>query len=279
MDNKIDLKLSELRQSKRKGLMGHVVVGYPSLDETAALVTVMAAEGVDFVELQIPFSDPLADGPTIQAACEAALAVGTQVRDAFTLARQLAQTTPIPLLFMAYFNTVYKYGMTRFCLDAHDAGIAGLIIPDIPLEAIRHEGFLEACKASNLHNIITLAPTSTADRLMKNATIASGFVYCMSHQGVTGTQYGLDPNMRSYLKHVEMLVPVPRAVGFAISNRERLEAVLPYCDIAVVGSALIEQITTASEHKATAQVAAFLRTLMPALQPIQKGELYGTVEA
>lgn len=265
MSNKIDAKLAELRRAKRKGLMTHVVVGYPSLEETVNLVTIMAGEGVDFVELQIPFSDPLADGPTIQLACEASLKRGTRVRDAFAVATELSTTVDVPLLFMAYFNSVYKYGVTRFCKDAHDAGISGLIVPDIPLEAAQHERFLEACKANDLHNIITLAPTSTADRLTKNASIASGFVYCMSREGVTGAQYGLDSNLQSYLKNVESHVPLPRAVGFGISNRERLEAVLPYCDIAVVGSALIEQINIAPDGMAAARMATFLQTLMPSL--------------
>lgn len=265
MNNKIDLKLAELRRAKRKGLMAHVVVGFPSLMETVSIVAAMAAEGVDFVELQIPFSDPLADGPTIQSACEVSLGRGTRVGDAFSAAAELSKTVNIPLLFMSYFNTVYSYGIAKFCKDAHDVGIAGLIIPDIPLEAARHEHFLEACKANNLHNIITLAPTSTIERLDKNADIASGFVYCMSREGVTGTQYGLGSNLASYLKKVEMHMPVPRAVGFGISNRQRLEAVLPHCEIAVIGSALIEHIANAPEGTAATSVTDFLRTLKPAL--------------
>lgn len=269
-NNKIDIRLAELRRTKRKGLMTHVVVGFPSLKETVNLVAAMAAEGVDFVELQIPFSDPLADGPTIQSACEVSLAQGTRVRDAFTVAAELAKTVDIPLLFMAYFNTVYKYGVEKFCKDAHNAGLSGLIVPDIPLEAAHHEHFLEACTANNLHNIITLAPTSTADRLNKNADIASGFVYCMSREGVTGAQYHLSSNLESYLKNIAAHIALPRAVGFGISNRERLEAVLPYGDIAVVGSALIEQIAAAADGEATARVTDFLRTLIPALENHKK---------
>lgn len=264
MRNKIDERLEQLQKAGRKGLMTHVVVGYPSLEATVQLVETMADAGVDFVELQIPFSDPLADGPTIQLACEAALKRGTRVRDAFAAAQELSVKVDIPLLFMAYFNTVYTYGVERFCKDAAAAGIAGLIVPDAPLEAAEHEGYLAACKASNLHNVITLAPTSTPERLAKNAAIASGLTYCMSRQGVTGTQLGLDPAMQEYLSAVRQHIKTPLAVGFGISNRERLEAVLPYCDIAVVGSALIDQINQAKPGQETRAVRNFLDTLMPA---------------
>jgi len=262
MANKIDAKLEELRAAGRKGLMTHVVVGYPSLEETISLATTMAHEGADFIELQIPFSDPLADGPTIQAACRMSLAGGTRVRDAFSVAALLAGSVDVPLLFMAYCNTVYKYGVERFCKDARSAGICGLIVPDIPLEAARHEGFLEACKANNLHHIVTLAPSSTQERLIKNAAVATGFVYCMSREGVTGIQGDTGRDLRSYLESVAGAIPVPLVVGFGISNRERLKAVQPYCDIAVVGSALIEEIANAPAGTAPARVAGFLRTLL-----------------
>jgi tryptophan synthase alpha subunit len=247
MSNKIDIKLAELKKTGRKGLMTHVVVGFPSLGMTERLVIAMEQSGVDFVELQIPFSDPLADGPTIQSACEQSLAGGTKVKDAFVVATKLSKQVKIPLLFMGYFNTVFKYGVEKFCADAAVAGISGIIIPDAPLEAAQHEGLLAACKKYQLRNIITLAPTSTNDRLDKNDAIASGFVYCMSRQGVTGAKLGLDPDVKAYLQNVRQHVNAPMAVGFGISNRGRLDAVTPYCDIAVVGSALLDGVTEAQK--------------------------------
>jgi tryptophan synthase alpha subunit len=266
MQNKIDDKLTELRIAGRTGLMTHVVIGYPTLEKTVQLVKTMEQAGVDFVELQIPFSDPLADGPTIQRACERALAAGTKVSDAFAIAKKLSAEVRIPLLFMAYFNTVYKYGIERFCADARAAGISGLIVPDAPLEAAQHEAYLQSCSSHNLHNIITLAPTSTDDRLAKNASIASGFVYCMSRQGVTGTHLGIDPAMQSYLDRVRQHITVPLAVGFGIANRKRLEIVVPYCDIAVVGSAILDVIDDSKPETILTDVKKFLRSLMPALK-------------
>lgn len=267
MRNKIDERLDDLRESGRKGLMSHVVVGYPSLDAIRELVLAMGEAGVDFIELQIPFADSLADGPTIQVACERALARGTRVRDAFEIAEDLAGKS-VPLLFMAYSNTVYRYGVEKFCRDAAEAGVSGLIVPDMPLEAAEREGFLASCRRHDLHNIITLAPTSTQERIAKNAAIASGFVYCMSRQGVTGAQLGLAPDVQEYLARVRERTTVPMAAGFGISSRERLEKVLPYCDIAVVGSAVIDCIDELGSAGTQQQVAAakgFLETLAAGL--------------
>jgi tryptophan synthase alpha chain len=263
MSNRIDAKLTEMRESGRKGIMTHVVIGYPSLDMTEKLVVAMEQAGVDFVELQIPFSDPLADGPTIQKACEQALAQGARVRDAFVIAHKLASKVSIPLLFMAYFNTVYKYGVKQFCKDAAEAGIAGLIIPDAPMEAAKHEGLLQSCKNYNLHNIITLAPTSTCSRLEKNRLIASGFVYCMSRQGVTGAQQGLAPDAQKYLENVRRHIDIPIAVGFGISNHQRLAAISPYSDIAVVGSAILDLIDNSNEKDVIDTVKKFISGLKP----------------
>src|SRR5689334_23892085 len=149
----IDSKLEQIRKESRIGLMTHVVVGYPSLEMTQKMVLAMEKAGADLVELQIPFSDPLADGPTIMRACEKALANGTKVRDAFDLAAKLSRQVKIPLLFMAYYNTVFKYGTKRFCEDAKKAGISGLIVPDIPLEEESEEYFIKYCQAAGLKNI------------------------------------------------------------------------------------------------------------------------------
>ena len=268
MPNKIDERVGELRESGRKGLMTHVVVGYPSLDATRKLVLAMDEAGADFVELQIPFADSLADGSTIQVACEKSLAGGTKVADAFAIAAELAGVVRMPLLFMAYANTVYRYGIDSFCADAAAAGISGLIVPDLPLEAAELEGFLAACRRHGLHNIVVLGPTSTDERLAKNATIASGLVYCMSREGVTGTHLGMAPDAQDYLARVREHTTVPIAVGFGISNREQLDRVLPHCDVAVVGSALIHQINTVDPADSQRMVEAaenFLATLLPGL--------------
>lgn len=259
--NKIDAQMAKIKAEERIGLMTHVVVGYPSLEETVSTIETMAKAGVDFVELQIPFSDPLADGPTIQHACETALAQGTKVADAFTAAKELSQKVDIPLLFMGYFNTVLQYGVEKFCADAAKVGIAGLIIPDVPLEAAKHEGFLAACEKHGLHNIITLSPASTDERLQKNAPIASGFAYCMARQGITGVQDTLDPRTAQYLKRVKRHITTPLAVGFGISQPAHIQALKGHADVAVIGSAIINILRDTLKENRQKAVKSFLEQL------------------
>ncbi len=243
MVNDIDARLQQISLENRPALMAHAVVGYPDLATTKKLVVGMEGAGVDLVELQIPFSDPLADGPTIQQACEQALASGTKVADAFAIAAELSKATTIPLLFMTYYNIVYKYGVEKFCKDAAKAGISGIIVPDAARESAEHEGLLAACERYSLYNIVTLAPTSTPERIAKNAAIAQGFIYCMSRQGVTGTKQGFDEELEPYLRRVRERTNVPLAVGFGVSSLERLRTVAPYADIVVVGSAIISELS------------------------------------
>lgn len=256
--NKLKQRLKEIKKEKRLGLMTHVVVGYPSLSKTESLVKVMADAGVDFIELQIPFSDPLADGPTIMRACEKALENGVKVKDAFSLAHRLSRQIKIPLLFMAYFNTVFKYGTRRFCLDAKKAGISGLIVPDIPLEEEEEEHFMKYCREADLYHIRVISPSSTAERLKKNAKVARGFVYCTARQGITGAKKELDPKLASFLKNVRIYFNIPIAVGFGIGSSERIKQIKPYADIAVVGSAIIDIINSSTTNNMEKNIKAFL---------------------
>lgn len=237
---RLDQKLQEIKKTGKLGLMTHVVVGYPSLAETVQLVKIMAEEGVDIVELQIPFSDPLADGPTIMKACEESLRRGTKVSDAFGVMRKLSQEVSIPLLFMAYYNSVFRYGAERFCKDAKEAGASGLIVPDVPIEEETEEHFIAFCKEYNLANIRVVSPTSTSIRLKKNAAVGTGFVYCTARQGITGARDTLSSELESYLKRVRKNFSIPLAVGFGISKKEHLEALRGNADIAVMGSTIID---------------------------------------
>lgn len=258
--NKIDQQLEKIKNEKRMGLMTHVVVGYPSMDETEKLVELMANTGVDMVEMQIPFSDPLADGPTIMKTCEMSLENGAKVKDAFVLAKKLSQKVSIPLLFMAYFNNVFKYGTRKFCLDAKEAGISGLIVPDMPLEEEDKEHFIKYCKEFDLHHIRVISPASTYERLRKNSKVANGFVYATARQGITGAKSSLDSQLVSFLKKVKSEFKVPVAVGFGISKKEHINALKDYADVAIVGSALID-IINSSRQNYLKSVELFLKEL------------------
>lgn len=258
--NKIDQRAEEIKKDRRLGLMTHVVVGYPSLEATLQLVKLMDKIGVDFVELQIPFSDPLADGPTIMKASEKALENGVKVKDAFEVAQQLSKEVSIPLLFMAYYNNVFKYGVEKFCKDASDAGISGLIVPDMPIEEEGTEHFMEECEENNLIHIHVISPASTDERLKKNAQVSKGFIYCTARQGITGAKNELDPKIGEFLRRVRKYFNIEVAVGFGISKKEHLEQIKGHADIAVVGSAVLD-IIDANPKDYLKKVESFLEEL------------------
>lgn len=241
--------------------MTHVIVGYPSLAETVSLVKTMAENGADIVELQIPFSDPLADGPTIMKACEESLANGTSVKDAFQVVNQLSKQVDVPLLFMAYYNTIFNYGVEKFCFDSQEAGVSGLIVPDMPLDEEAHEHFFAHCEKYNLYHIQVISPASTEERLKKNAEIANGFVYVTSRQGTTGAKDSLDPKLSEYLTKSKKFISLPIAVGFGISKKEHLNMLKGHADIAVIGSALIDVINKTAKGERESAVKAFLKQL------------------
>jgi tryptophan synthase alpha chain len=259
--NKIDQQLEKIKKQHRMGLMTHVVVGYPSLEETITLVNTMAENGADFVELQIPFSDPLADGPTIMRACEESLAKGTKVKDAFAVMQTLAKQISLPLLFMAYYNTIFCYGVEKFCRDAKTAGASGLIVPDMPIDEEAYEHFYLYAKKFELYPIRVISPASTEERLKRNAVFSEGFVYCTARQGITGAKKELDPTLRSYLKKVRKFFSIPVAVGFGISQKEHIQSLRGSADIAVIGSALIDVVNKNKRNKREEAIKKFLSDL------------------
>jgi len=259
--NRLGEQLQTIKAKHKIGLMTHVIVGYPDLETTISLVKTMAENGVDIVELQIPFSDPLADGPTIMRACEKSLEQGTKVKDAFIAMERLTKEVSIPLLFMAYYNTVFVYGVEKFCHDAKAAGASGLIVPDMPLDEESEEHFFAACKKYDLHHIQVISPASTESRLKKNAEIANGFVYFTAKQGTTGAQDSLDPQLQSHLEKIKHYFDVPIAVGFGISSKEHVSMLEQNADIAVIGSKIINIVDNSAINEREQNVAKFLRGL------------------
>lgn len=259
--NKIDKVLLRLKKEGSMGLMTHVVVGYPSLKKTIEIVKVMAEAGADFIELQIPFSDPIADGPTIMKACESSLKRGIKVRDALAVAKILTGKISTPILFMAYYNTVFKYGVKKFCRKVSLAGISGLIVPDMPLEEEAREHFTFYAEENNLHVIRVVSPASTQERLRKNAEVSRGFVYCSARQGITGARKDLAPELVSYLKKSKQAFDCPIAVGFGISKQEHVKKIAEYADIVVVGSAIVDIINHSTSESLLSNIRRFIQTL------------------
>jgi tryptophan synthase alpha chain len=235
-------------------LMAHIVLGYPNLAASREIALRMVEAGVDLMELQIPFSEPIADGPVILHANQDALAAGTSVEACFELAAELARELPIPLLFMSYYNIVWKRGIARFAADMRSAGIRGAIIPDLPFE----EGseLLHAFKEHALDPIFIFSPTTSDARMQAIAAHARGFVYCVARKGVTGTSTSFD-TLGDYLARCRRATNLPLAVGFGVQTRADVAALRGHADIAVVGS---ETIRVIEQHGVSA-VSDFIRGL------------------
>ncbi|MCR4285843.1 MAG: tryptophan synthase subunit alpha, partial [Candidatus Kaiserbacteria bacterium] len=207
----IQEQLKKIKTEQRMGLMTHVVAGYPSLEATAHLIASMEEAGVDFIEIQIPFSDPAADGPVIMEANDVALRAGTTVDDCFQLMREVSKKTSIPLLFMSYYNILFRRGVDTFCREAQEAGVAGLIVPDMPVDEESHEHLIRATKKYNLSFIPVLSPTSTDDRLALHAQFTEWFVYCTARAGTTGVREHVELQLDQYLKKVRHYITTPLA--------------------------------------------------------------------
>ncbi|MBG0778507.1 MAG: tryptophan synthase subunit alpha [Desulfotignum balticum] len=218
-------------------LMTHIVMGYPSFDDSHAMVKHMVAAGVDLMELQIPFSEPMADGPVILKANQKALEQGATVAKCLAFAKDMAARYPIPFLFMTYANIPYRFGMAAFAKTTADIGLTGAIVPDLPME----EGaeYLQAMKKNQLSPIQMFSPGTSDARMAQIASIASGFIYCLARKGVTGAQTDLSDDLAQYLARCRKAASVPLAVGFGIKDRADMDFLAGRADIAVIGSETI----------------------------------------
>ncbi len=223
-------------------LMTHIVLGYPNFDDSMRLVETMVESGVDLIEMQIPFSEPQADGPVIVAANQMALDAGATVARCLDFAREAAARFPIPFLFMSYYNIFYKYGVQRFANAAKDAGLTGAIVPDVPIE--EDQDYLPAMKNAGLDPIYIFAPNSTEDRMRQIAAHASGFVYCVARKGVTGEQTEFSRNLADYLARARAATSLPLALGFGVSNKDDVDYLRGKVDIAVIGSQALRILQT-----------------------------------
>ena len=223
-----------------KALIAYITVGYPDIEATPEIAATLADSGCDIIELGIPFSDPLADGATIQKASHQALQQGTTPQVCLDMARQLRQKMATPLVFMTYYNPVLNFGLEAFCRSCTRAGINGLIVPDLPPE----EGVeLEAMtRKHDLDLIYLLAPTSTEERIAAVAARSRGFIYLVSLTGVTGARDTLPLELESFVKRVRQKAKQPLCVGFGVSTAEQAKRVAAIADGVIVGSRLIQLI-------------------------------------
>lgn len=248
---RVDAMFRKLRKEKRCGVIAYVTCGD---GDTVEIVRELEAAGADAIELGIPFSDPIADGPVIQAAAQRALANGTTTRDVFEIARRIRELSTIPLIAFSYLNPVLRYGAEAFARDAADAGIDSLLLTDLPPEV--SDEVKTAMRARGLGTIFLAAPTSTDTRLRAIDKASDGFVYYVSTTGVTGTRSELDPSLLTRLDEVRTRLRKPVAVGFGISRHEHYELLRERCDAIVVGSAIVRAV---AEGKSPGEV---VRTIL-----------------
>jgi tryptophan synthase alpha chain len=238
--SRITTKFNELRKTGRKALIPYIMSGDPSLSATKKYVLELETAGADIIELGVPFSDPLADGPTIQRASERSLKHGTTLKKVIGMVKELRKKTAIPLILMTYYNPVFKFGIDRFIQAAVTAGIDGVIIPDlIPDEAGE---FTALSRRHGLDTVFLLAPTSTRDRIKKVAGASTGFIYYVSITGITGAKLALGKDMKKTLNSLRALTKKPVAVGFGISNPAEARMVSNLAEGVIVGSAIVKLI-------------------------------------
>jgi tryptophan synthase alpha chain len=243
------------------GIIPFLTVGFPSVEETLSLVPALVEGGADVIELGVPFSDPLADGPTIQRASFHALAQGVTMETCLDVCRRLrSDGVETPLVLMGYYNPILSYGLDRFAVDAQDAGLDGVIVPDLPSE--ESTPLQGACLQHQIHLIPLLAPTSTDVRIARACEKAGGFVYCISLTGVTGAREDLPTGIPALTQRIRRHTNLPLAMGFGISQRRHVEALAQWADAAVVGSALIDVVEKAPAEKRTELVREFVAGLV-----------------
>ena len=233
--------------------------------DTVEIVRALEAAGADAIELGVPFSDPIADGPVIQAAAQRALQNGTTLRDVFAIARAIRTRSEIPLIAFSYLNPILRYGPERFAAEAAGAGIDSLLLTDLPPED--GEDLRKAMHAHGLGVVFLLAPTSTDARIRTIDRASDGFVYYVSTTGVTGARSELDPALLARLDQVRGRLRHPLAVGFGISRREHFELLKDRCDAIVVGSAIVRAVAEGGAARAAEVVAAILDRPQPAPVP------------
>jgi len=249
--------IKEKLETKKILLMTHIVMGYPTLEASFEMIGEMVDAGVDLMELQIPFSEPMADGPVIVKANQQAIDNGTRVADCFRMAQKAARTFPIPFLFMTYANILFRQGMNDFARVMAEMDIQGAIVPDLPPE----EGgeYLAAMAAHQRHPIFIFSPQTRDSRMARLSDLGSGFVYCMARTGVTGGATRFSTDTDAYLARCRQATSLPLAVGFGIKERADVQYLTGKAEIAVVGSQTL-RVAAANGVEA---VGPFIRCLFP----------------
>ena len=267
MPNRIDSRFQQLRDSKKTGFIAYITAGDPHPSATPGIAVALEAAGVDVLELGIPFSDPLADGATIQAAAGRAIAAGTNVSVVLEIVRRIREISEVPIVLFTYLNPIYVYGYERFIREASAAGADGLLILDLPPDEASKNAELTA--THGLLSIRLIAPTTPPERMALIAKSAEGFIYYVSREGVTGEQVALSQSISSQVAEIRKHTTLPVAVGFGISTPDQAREVARQADAVVVGSAIVRRIAELGDAPDLAgMVAAFAKPIAEAVKEV-----------
>ena len=253
--NKLEEIIRNRLQERKILLMTHLVLGYPSFEVNREVISQMVENGVDLIEMQIPFTEPMADGPMILKANQESIAKGAKVGECLEFAKEITAEFHIPFLFMTYYNILFKYGVDEFIHRAYDINIQGLIIPDLPLEEGKE--YLDLVKSRNMAPIQIFAPTSTEERMQLLAQNGAGFIYCVARRGVTGQKTDFDQDFSQYIARCRSATNLPLAVGFGIRSKEDVDYLTGKADIAVIGTETIRLV----DEKGAEAVGPFIAGL------------------
>jgi len=261
---RIDTTFSALREKRQTALIPFLTAGDPNLATTARLIRTLAEEGADLIELGVPFSDPMADGPTIQAASERALKAGTCLKQVLQLVKEVRRDCQVPLVLMGYFNPIFRYGAEAFARDAAAVGVDGLLLVDLPPEEAGE--ISDALRSAGIAMITLLAPTTPPERMRRLAESAEGYLYYVSMTGVTGSQQITPDSIRAAVEELKEMTSIPIGVGFGITTVADAKAVGKFADGVVVGSALVKIIAEyAQSEELLPRVADFIAALKQGL--------------
>lgn len=260
MSKRIDKLFKRLRKENRCGFIAYVTCGDPSLDATVQIIRALEEAGADAIELGVPFSDPIADGPTIQEASQRALSRGTSLSDCLEVARRVRETSEIPLILFSYLNPLMRHGLHEVARDGAAAGVDSVLVTDLPPEEAKEFG--TQLRAKGLGLVFLLSPTSSRDRIRLVDRVSDGFIYYVSTAGVTGARNDLDPTLLARLDEIREQVRRPLAVGFGVSKREHYEALSSRCSAVVVGSAIVRAIGEGTPDGAAARAADVVSSIL-----------------
>ena len=240
----LDAMFKQANDDGRSAFLPYFPIGYPTYDESLSAIEAMAEVGVDGFEIGVPFSDPLADGPTIQASSTQALKNGMTTEVLFNQLKDIRKTVNIPLIIMGYFNPMFQYGVEAFCKKCQDIGIDGLIIPDLPVD-VYHEEYQSVFEKYGLRNVFLITPQTSNERIRYIDSISNGFIYMVSSASVTGSQSGFGKEQTDYFERIEkMNLNNPQVIGFGISDTKTFTQATKYAKGAIIGSAFIKHLTS-----------------------------------